>query len=953
MAAEVGVQRSWVQIGSCCSGVDFTGVRWWFDESNEQVVLLRGKAYYTLALKPDAEPSPPLHFLHVNQTIDVKLSLCKQFLALQRSETVVTVVNLHLSKEIEVRCKSKRGNSVLERGFLWLNKSACRIEIESEPQTCFCLVTVFGMEISRLPRLEKGETNSKLLGTIKHSVQAFWSLPSQNLVLLGNGTEMRPYQFHGGQLPVKLSKFSLKRKPAQNDMMLAKLYDSVYALETDVESRSVNVYKLGRETSSKVKTLRLVMDGPLQVSVVDNLVCMHSMEFGFTSMYDIAAETDHPIIAPTPMEWASQSLKLTSPPPTPPLRPMPPQQVTVEGPMPIPLRPCENNSVYAACLSERLGSALEGAQLVCVNEMDVAYKSISEVRSMVSARPVQLSFTHSAFKDLESSRDSSSTPLDPLLENPTNRRIVTRDSRYISTWVFLFPHWVMDLEEGFIKRIELNLDPIPNLASQIMQYESSTLIHHELEEPSFLLRSSRRLVAFLLRRGCLPPASSTLDVVYGGQTRDECAYAKAILLLFLRNMLAEDVSQQKMTELWELINHVYLKALRERAASPQAIQGGANSPSPGQSPTSPHVDGIRSPKSPATASSVMSNDNESGGQPHRFTAAVRSRVPHPSFLFKNKEEPPAPPPRIFPVHVNELQQNLSIHTAISPGSGSSGGSLRKAQGTERGDLHKLISDFRSAGRIALKDIRGYTGSAVVLQIDIFTWVFMSLVHEDIDPSECSRLADALCSYLRVLQHYAIPVEKYIHELAAWLLITSGKEYVLQQLLQHHVPTPSRRLARTLLEISETHQPFFQLALDMMYRIGCIGSIVRALLSRDLLLPSLQLLRKHPNFMATEHSPTLVNVDTRTEVKPWSVMIHPPELLECALRLVTTEPTSVVALHSFFVSVDPWIINRDTGGPSPLAREAGDACIANSSLPIEEQMRLREAFGFSDLEKANT
>jgi hypothetical protein len=334
----------------------------------------------------------------------------------------------------------------------------------------------------------------------------------------------------------------------------------------------------------------------------------------------------------------------------------------------------------------------------------------------------------------------------------------------------------------------------------------------------------------------------------------------------------------------------------------------------------------------------------------------------------------------------------------------------KEEATPRPHLRQLLEDFRNAGQIALKDIRCYSGLGVVLQIDIFTWVLMPLVPGAPESEEgrkaCARLAGYLCEYIRSLQQFLIPIERYVFELLAWLLITCRREPALQLLLQYHVPTDSKRLARTLLEASHWHEPFMQVALDMFLRLGCIDQIVRAMLERGRLLPALQVLRKHPHFLrqqlhphrrqqeleepvapaqpaggalsfmlagnrasssqslaaAAAAAPSTQHADaaTRSQLPPGALLIEPEELLACAARLCRrpgVAPAPFVALHSFLVSADPWVIraaSHDSAGvapaqpaaPSPLARAAGDALFEQVSFPDRETLdAVKRAYGY--------
>ena len=112
--------------------------------------------------------------------LDVKLSnksssdtggRTPQFLAIQRNDTVVVVVNLETGSEWPIACRSKKGsaNSVLRSGIAWISP---RILL---------LVTRQSLEFHRVA------PTYKLVNTIKHSIEFFWHLPSERMLLVGTG----------------------------------------------------------------------------------------------------------------------------------------------------------------------------------------------------------------------------------------------------------------------------------------------------------------------------------------------------------------------------------------------------------------------------------------------------------------------------------------------------------------------------------------------------------------------------------------------------------------------------------------------------------------------------------------------------------------------------------------------------------------------------------------------
>mmetsp|Transcript_2428 Transcript_2428/g.3511 ORF Transcript_2428/g.3511 Transcript_2428/m.3511 type:complete len:857 (+) Transcript_2428:479-3049(+) len=843
--------RSWLELSRDSLDLEFLGHKVWYDHANKQLVLMKNNVYYVIGLYLGAQLSPPLNFVHAGNALDVKFSLCNKYLAIQRSDTTIEIVDLARATEIKLSCKTKRGNLVLRGGVLWLQKE--RHSDDATVQTCICLVTRFGLEVYRLPTSDKGEQGCKLLGTVKHTIQCFWHLPEHHVLLLGAGTgqEMKPYQFQGGNLPIKLAKFSLSQIPEPRDVVLTKLYDSIYCLEVDVSSRSMYVYKLGRENSPLVKTLKLFASGSLGVSTVDNIICVHNMEGKFSCMYDILADTDHPCTAPKPIYCAWKSLDEEIP-----GEGVPEEVVLNESDILDLIPSAEGKCSYYSKTSRVKGGEIEripcGSALTHVNDVCLEDRPFKEVLDELenTPRPAKLQFK------LWRQRTSDYEDTDAIM--------------YSSSWVFLDPYWILDAKRGHIWKMELNFDSIPDF---IRPKEDGQGNGRGEVEPSFVLRDPRRLYSFLLRRACSQPLTSKMVFVHGPSKKDERAYAKAVLLKYLRLLVSKpDVDVNTVAIAFKLINDAYLKALHERASNP-----------------------------------APQNTNTHTTTPGIGLSPVRAA--------KTKNE----------------QQNTATLGKTSPG---------KEEHSKHPHLDQLLKGFQSAGLIALKDIRCYNGLQVVLQIDIFTWLFIPSIPENPTSEKgketCRRLAAFLTEYVRSLQFHFIPIEKYIHELLAWLYIHAEQEYVLHQLLKYHVPTDSRRLALTLVEASSRFPLFLQVALDMLYRLGAQDLVVKALLEKRRLLEALRILQRHPQFLQTGGDGA--NAE--------SGKIRSKLLFDCAFAICSEQgnPAMFIALHSFFVSMDPWIITPESPSlRSPLAKEVGtfDA----GAFDDETTSRLASCFGF--------
>ncbi|GBG28667.1 Mic1 domain-containing protein DDB_G0286707 [Hondaea fermentalgiana] len=1138
MAATAGraATRGWLEISKTAIDVDFSGHKVWYDSANEQLVLMKKNVYYTLALQFGAKVSPPLNFVHAGPVLDVKFSPCKRFLAIQRNDTTIEVVDLVLATETRLTCRPKRGNLVLRGGVLWLQREAqvsksTRLDAEAEDLPCLCIVARSGLEVHRLPNTERGEDSCKLLGTIKHTIHCFWHLPEQQLLVLatGNGTEMRPYQFQSGHLPIKLAKFFLPKLPAARNLLLTKLYGSMYAIETLNASRRLNVYRLGRESSSRVRELELSSSGSVYLSIVDNLICVHNMEARFTSIYDILAETSLPCVAPRAIHraWSRPDGRISTTPTSGTAKSsdagtdgspggsggdntVSVEELVLHEGDSIGLEPVEGavsdaqalepGALCAAKLTQMaLSDTSATDSLVGLVLTEIDGESLSEVpfddvvdRIDEADRPVRISLSSAP-----SSSHGHDTELGDNADEVAARAIRDEDLLYSTSWVFLAPHWILDSKMGHLWRLELNLDSVPGEALCVAR-EQALATDAEMEEPSFVLRDPRRLVRFLLRRACRPPVSSVSEFAFGATKRDASAYCKAILLHCLRALMAsKSSSPDVLLMMFNQMNVVYLRALRERAsmaaqAPPPAHHGSGGSTSsfkfrgsfpsaPSARPSaqsSPAITGRNESQAqqvqagPGADPTILGGtalsdssagvgggdvakigadqgDGNGGGEGNdrsfslprasslltagstsvrtRFTSSIGSKrrsailesmsrfaggsgaiVSSPeatSLQTKSARDEleegrtilqsPHPQSKLRGGASGAIAAGANADASASAGAGAGAGvavtsatgpSLhvetgRTRDATERGVrgdgaardgdekaqivvskrellkrtstfmtsassfagdksqrvLMQLMSDFRAAGRIALKDIRCYNRSAVVLQIDVFTWVFMPLMPDTADTTEgavaCARISTYLLAYIQSLQAYEIPTEKYIHELLSWLLVVGRREHVLRQLLQHHVPTDSRRLSRALLEASATYPAFWELALDMMHRLGHHDLIIRALLDRDQLVAALQVIHHHPQYLLgeTQHG--------SSALPDGVTLVSASDLFDCALRNAAARegaPGPFFALYSFFMSVSPRTVTAMGNRPSPLAMEI-----------VDLEARLRQVLGATD------
>ena len=88
-------------------------------------------------------------------------------------------------------------------------------------------------------------------------------------------------------------------------------------------------------------------------------------------------------------------------------------------------------------------------------------------------------------------------------------------------------------------------------------------------------------------------------------------------------------------------------------------------------------------------------------------------------------------------------------------------------------------------------------------------------------------------YIRALYQHGQVIEHYLYVMGINLLVRNKRYYQLHQFLQYHVVTDSKHVAYMLLSLEGSYPPAFQLALDMLKRIGVANDdIVDVLLTKD-------------------------------------------------------------------------------------------------------------------------
>ena len=126
--------------------------------------------------------------------------------------------------------------------------------------------------------------------------------------------------------------------------------------------------------------------------------------------------------------------------------------------------------------------------------------------------------------------------------------------------------------------------------------------------------------------------------------------------------------------------------------------------------------------------------------------------------------------------------------------------------------------------------------AVLEQSDLYTNVF-TIVAENREIG-LKRVLAILLEYYRSLSTNQIPPQHFLNELLINLLVQQKSWFQLHQLLQYHVISDSKPIACLLLSLESVYPPSYQLALDMLSRLGnSKDEICEILLSKKKVLAS--------------------------------------------------------------------------------------------------------------------
>ncbi|KAG7392647.1 hypothetical protein PHYPSEUDO_015035 [Phytophthora pseudosyringae] len=227
------------------------------------------------------------------------LSVDSQFLAIQRSDIEVQVLQRATRASYWVLCRSKAGNRILHGGVIWNTHSA---KVTSS-QDLF-LVTRLGLEHHRASSKRRSCSLHRTVGLYVHE---FWYAASHGVLLVSSGSranEIVPFLLHGANVE-KLPKLVFSTSVSKQDLRLVTLYGDLYAVYSDTRSTKLLLYLVGRTKVACVRSLNLMLPPgtALEYSVVDNLLVCHSLDFNVSLFFDIKCDGNisDPFSAPLPI----------------------------------------------------------------------------------------------------------------------------------------------------------------------------------------------------------------------------------------------------------------------------------------------------------------------------------------------------------------------------------------------------------------------------------------------------------------------------------------------------------------------------------------------------------------------------------------------------------------------------------------------------------------------------
>eukprot|EP00004_Rigifila_ramosa_P003558 TRINITY_DN1380_c0_g1_i10.p1 TRINITY_DN1380_c0_g1~~TRINITY_DN1380_c0_g1_i10.p1 ORF type:complete len:724 (+),score=165.68 TRINITY_DN1380_c0_g1_i10:219-2174(+) len=134
------------------------------------------------------------------------------------------------------------------------------------------------------------------------------------------------------------------------------------------------------------------------------------------------------------------------------------------------------------------------------------------------------------------------------------------------------------------------------------------------------------------------------------------------------------------------------------------------------------------------------------------------------------------------------------------------------------------------------------GHIILDQADLYTHVFCPV--DEQKSLDHKFLVALFIEYIRSVLFRGMRVHHYLYEFVINMLVTHKMFPQLHQFLQYHVISDSVHVAYLLLSLEAIYPPSYQLALDMMKRLGLFNEIVEVLLTKGQVMAALRFVRSY-------------------------------------------------------------------------------------------------------------
>ena len=256
-----------------------------YDDANQCLICYRNGIFSVISLVRRDSTSQVIDFVRRAPVLNVRFSVDRQYLCIQRSHTDIEVINLQNRTEAIASCKNKgQGNMV--HGAIWVNSELSDL----------ALVTTQGLE---LLKISNEGADLKLVKHDKRLIHWFIYYHEARLLCFCTGKDHNTIQCFQ-LLPDKLLKMpdfdpdagigpNGKRLPLDRaSFLICRLYDKLCCIHVCAPRQELVVYQLGKEAVGRLCTINLFTAcEQFAVSVMDSLLVVHNTDSNITMVFDV------------------------------------------------------------------------------------------------------------------------------------------------------------------------------------------------------------------------------------------------------------------------------------------------------------------------------------------------------------------------------------------------------------------------------------------------------------------------------------------------------------------------------------------------------------------------------------------------------------------------------------------------------------------------------------------